>query len=290
MRDRTLWYFFRRRSVRPHPHRLQTTQTLRCRANRRSIGQREGATREKHVRCPAALMAAAPPSRHLERAYRNRRTSAVPRAPPAGRRSSRILESLSLPPVSLDSQDGVFVSLETSIRPANRHDDSHVVPIGSSIGGPAVEGVVQIQRDEEILPEFTLDCSVELQPLTAGVAQAWIVLSADIKIRLRPVVGIERQPEDENPFHVSRGGHIDATLVVDHYPCADGELCAIPVHEPRAHDSPHLGSQPQAEAFVCFEAGCAGHEPALPGIAKVRCLERSSIFPAGSIALFGLRQ
>jgi hypothetical protein len=42
---------------------------------------------------------------------------------------------------------------------------------------------VEIERNEEILPELPLEAGVELHALTAGIAQARVVLQADVEVR-----------------------------------------------------------------------------------------------------------
>src|SRR6266850_74853 len=97
---------------------------------------------------------------------------------------------------------------QVSVTPADRRDQAEVVPRRLGVGRTAVERVEDIDRQEKVLPEFTRDPAVELDALTARVAQARVVLRAQVDVRLRPVVGVVGRAEHEERLDVLRRGYV----------------------------------------------------------------------------------
>src|SRR5687768_6170474 len=124
-----------------------------------------------------------------------------------------------------------------------------------------------MEGDEEVLPEFTLEARVELHTLTANVAQARIILNAQIDVRSRPVICIERRLEEQERLDVLRRLHVDSAFVVEREPGADAHLRTVAVDQPRPGRPAHLRPQLESEALVGFKAAGGCEEPPPPRVA-----------------------
>ena len=114
------------------------------------------------------------------------------------------------------------------VRPAERNHHADIVPIGVRARRLAVERIVQGQRDKEVLPQLAFDGRIDLQPVTAPVAQAREVVDARVDGRLGPGIGVVGALEADEAFDVPRWVGVDAVLVVvvpELLPCRMSVTC-----------------------------------------------------------------
>jgi len=105
-----------------------------------------------------------------------------------------------------------------------------------------------------------------LRPVTAGVAQARVVLQADVEVHLRPIVRVERGLEREERLEVLRWFDIHALLVIERHPGAEHELRAIAVDQTGSGGRTDLRPQRQPETLVGLESAGRQDERALPRV------------------------